>query len=85
MEAKSIERIAEELGINFYDLHPFILMREKEARREVVEFLYDEFAYFMDDEFKTLAKIIIDDGDYYGREGSVARWLAQCKKWGIKR
>ena len=39
MEAKSIERIAEELGVNFYDLHPYIVMRESSARREVVEFV----------------------------------------------
>ena len=38
MEAKSIERIAEELGVNLYDLHPYILMREELARRKVVEF-----------------------------------------------
>ena len=39
MEAKTIERIAEELGVNFYDLHPYIVMRESRARREVVEFV----------------------------------------------
>ncbi len=41
MEAKTIERIAEELGVNFYDLHPLISARDefhiKEGRREVVE------------------------------------------------
>lgn len=29
MEAKSIERIAEELGVSFYALQPYILMREE--------------------------------------------------------
>ena len=43
MKAKAIERIAEELGVSFYDLHPLISARDefhiKEGRREVVEWI----------------------------------------------
>ena len=55
----------------------------KAGIKEVVEFLNDEFAYFLDDEFKTLAKIIIDDSGYYGYEGSIKKWQAKLKEWDI--
>jgi len=42
MPDKSIERIAEELGVNFYELHPYIIMREKSAKRAERERLIGE-------------------------------------------
>ncbi len=52
----------------------------KEGRREVVEFVEREYGYFTDD---GLAKIIIDDGGYYGDKGSIAKWKSRKKEWGI--
>jgi len=34
IQTKSIERIAEELGVNFYDLHPLIMAREEAVRAD---------------------------------------------------
>jgi len=50
------------------------------GRYEVANFVEKEFGYFTDE---GLAKIIVDDGGYYGREGSIAKWQAQLKKWGL--
>ena len=45
MKAKSIERIAEELGVNFYNLYPLIKARDefhfKAGMQKVVDFLTD--------------------------------------------
>ncbi len=72
MEAETIERIAEELGVNFYDLHPLLSARDefhiKEGRREVVEW--------------------IEDNCDIGRCDPVAvtaEWQAQKKRWGIEK
>jgi len=40
---------------------------------QVFEFLENEFGYF--DEPNELAKIIIDDGGYYGSEGRMKKYL----------
>jgi len=53
----------------------------KAGRREVVEWIEKNFGYFIDE---GLAKIIIDDGGYFGCEGSVAKWQSKLKEWGIK-
>jgi len=49
--------------------------------REAVEWIEKEFGYFTDE---GLAKIIVDDGGYYGEEGSIKKYQAQKRKWGIK-
>ncbi len=77
MEAKSIERIAEELGVNFYDLHPLIAARDEymkqEGRREVVEWLR--------------TKQMPDEPSSYPYPGLVAiskvQFEAKLKEWGI--
>jgi hypothetical protein len=55
----------------------------RDGAKKVVEYLYKEFAYFMPDEPKELAKIIIDDYGYYGRKGSIKQWQDKLKEWGI--
>lgn len=51
-----------------------------EGRREVVEFIEDEFGYFMDDK---LEKIIIEDGGYYGFKVAIDKYKAYKKEKGI--
>ena len=46
----------------------------------VVGWVEKEFGYFANE---GIAKIIIDDGGYYGREGSIKKWQSQKKEWGI--
>ncbi len=69
MKAKAIERIAEELGVSFYDLHPLISARDefhiKEGRREVVEWLRDN-GY----------EVAISDE---------VGWQEQLEEWGIEK
>ena len=81
MEAKTIERIAEELGVNFYDLHPYIVMRESRARREVVEFINDLITGIEGCKFEERL-----DGD----KGCIVldmnenQWQAKLKEWVIE-
>lgn len=35
----TIEKMAETLGVNFYDLQPLILEREQSARKEVTDWI----------------------------------------------
>jgi len=47
--------------------------KDQKRIEQVFEFLEYEFGYF--DEPNELAKIIIDDGGYYGSEGRVKKYL----------
>lgn len=70
MEAKSIERIAEELGVNFYDLYPLISARDEFHRRvgirEVVKWI-------------ELGKFHIDGFPCYDAQA----WQAKLKEWDV--
>lgn len=48
--------------------------------REVVEWIEKEFGYFTDE---GLGMIVVDDDGYYGRKGSLAKWQAKRKEWGL--
>jgi len=53
--------------------------RERQAARmEVVKWVEKQFGYFTDE---GLAKIIIDDGGYYGQPGSIKKWQEKLKEW----
>jgi len=52
----------------------------EQGRKEVVGWIEKEFGYFIDE---GLAKIIVDDGGYYGEEGSIKKYQAQKKKWRV--
>ena len=80
-EPMSIEKIAEELGVNFYDLHPLITVREdwlierakQEGRKEVVDyFFYDAgIVHLMGCRTMNEAK------------ARLPNWYAKLKEWGI--
>ena len=46
--------------------------------QEAVEWIEKEFGYFTDG---GLEKIIIDDGGYYGKEGSIKKYQAKLEEW----
>ena len=50
---------------------------EKAGIKKMQDFIEKEFGYFID---KRLCKIIIDDGGYYGQEGSIAKYQAFLKE-----
>ena len=53
---------------------------EQRGTKKVVEWIEKEFGYFTDD---GLAKIIVDDGGYYGRPNSIAKWQQIKKSWNL--
>ena len=73
MEDKSIERIAEELGGNFYDLHPLIVKRDKvvgkAGMRKVVEWIE--------------ARGVFIDTRPWGPLSEDPEWQAKLKEWGL--
>ncbi len=91
MEAKTIERIAEELGVNFYDLAPLIIARDefhrKEGRREVVE-----IASKFEPKIHKGVAIEVEHTPQYGSKWKwkcdddcpLCLWQAKLKEWDIE-
>lgn len=79
-EHMSIERIAEKLGVNFYDLQPLIIAREvwltkkrrKEGRREVVKWLEDN----------KFSLVAMDNYCDFGIDDT--KLQAKLKDWGLE-
>lgn len=75
----SIEKIAEKLGVNFYDLHPLIIAREawltkkrrREGRREAIKWIEDN----------KFSLVAMDNYCDFGIDN--AKWQAKLKEWGI--
>ena len=72
-QAKSIERIAEELGVNFFVLHPLLSARDefhlRKGRQEVVDWVENNNHY--NDRYDTI--------EIENRE-----WQDQLNEWEIK-
>lgn len=78
IEAKTIERIAEELGVNSYDLEPLLRARDKFYYKQgiqlVVEWIKEHSsaqASYTDDDYITRSWLEISNG----------LWFAQVKEW----
>ena len=71
MGAKSIERIAEELGVNFYDLCPLIQARDEwhlnQGRKEVVKWVEKQ----------------AHQDCYLSIDFTSKEWQFQKKEWGL--
>ena len=76
-----IRRAKLQLGNDYGDEQMMEEAIFKAGMQEVVEWIEKEFGYFT---AEGLAKIIIDDGGYYGSEGSIAKYQAKLKEWNVK-